>query len=258
MKASNIANIIKRLAPPELAYEGEEMGFIVGNGKKEVKVLGVTERPTLKVLQEAVNRSVDMLIIHEPLYQSKKSFLVESSKLKYTPNLKREKLVKQGEFCIYRLHSEWDDATEGNNETLANLLGIKVTGKLPYGRIGTIKPTTLGKFAETVKKALKCKYVLAVGEKGRSVKTVAVVAGSGNSLTELIELAKDKGADIYISGDIQDSRARFAEELDLALIDAGDYYTENPGAKHLAELLQKELLEIKVLHLDPGPAWEVL
>lgn len=259
MRANNIANIIiiKKLAPPELAYEGEEMGFIVGNGKKEVKVLGVTERPTLKVLQEAVNKSVDMLIVHEPLYQSKKSFLVEPSKLKYPPNQKREKLVRQGNFCVYRLHSQWDDAKKGNNETLADLLGIKVTGNLPYGRIGTIKPTTLGQFAETVKKALRCKNVLVVGEKDRSIKTVATVAGSGNSLTELIELAKAKGADVYVSGDIQDSRARFAEELDLALIDAGDYYTENPGTKRLAELLQKELPGIKVLHLDPGPAWEV-
>ena len=258
MKAAEIAEVIKKLAPPELAYEGEEMGFIVGDENHEVKIVGVTERPTIKVLQEAAAQKVDMLITHEPLYQSKKSFLVDPSELEYPPNKKREELVAQGGFCVYRLHSEWDDAKEGNNETLAKLLGLEITGKLPYGRIGRIKQTTLKEFAQKVIRSLNCHNVLVVGEDDKSITKVAVVAGSGNSLTEIMELVKKKGADVLVSGDIQDSRARFAKELDLAVIDAGDYYTENPGAKHLAKLLQKELPDIKVLHLDPGPPWRVV
>lgn len=258
MKAGDIAKIIKKMAPAELAYEGEEMGFINGNEEKEILVLGVTERPTVKVLQEAVKNRVDMLIIHEPLYQSKKSFLVDANLLKYQPNQKREELVKKGDFCVYRLHSEWDDAKDGNNDTLAKLLNIEVTDKLPYGRLGKVKTTTLKNFAELVKSRLGCRNVLVVGDKDKNVNTIAVVAGSGNSLTEIIEIAKQKGADILVSGDIQDSRARFANELDLAIIDAGDYFTENPGAKRLAEILQGELEKVKVLHLDPGAPWEVL
>lgn len=258
MKAQDIANIIKTLAPPELAYEGEEMGFIVGDENKDVLVVGVTERPTVKVLQEAVNNKVDMLIIHEPLYQSKKSFLVDAASLSYPPNQKREKLVEQGKFCIYRLHSEWDEAEDGNNDTLAKLLELEVTDKLPYGRIGKIKATSLKNFVESVKKSLGCKNVLVVGNKNKTINMVAVVAGSGNSLTVIIELAKQKGAEVLVSGDIQDSRARFASELDLTVIDAGDYFTENPGAKRLAEILQSKLADIKVLHLDPGAPWEVI
>lgn len=258
MKAQDIAKVIQKLAPPELAYEGEEIGFIVGDENKEVLVVGVTERPTVKVLQEAIENKVDMLVIHEPLYQSKKSFLVDASLLEYPPNQKREELVKQGSFCIYRLHSEWDEAKEGNNDTLANLLGIKVTDRLPYGRIGKIETTTLGNFAKTVKQSLSCKNVLVVGDKNKKISVVAVVAGLGNSLTDIMELAKQKDADVLVSGDIQDSRARFAEELDLAVIDPGDYFTENPGVKRLAEILQSKLAGVKVLHLDPGPPWEVL
>lgn len=258
MKAQKIANIIKKLAPPELAYEGEETGFIVGEENKEVAVLAVTERPIVKVLQEAVDNKVDMVIIHEPLYQSKKSFLVSASVLSYPPNLKREQLVRQGNFCIYRLHSEWDDAIDGNNDILAKLLDIEVMDKLPYGRVGKINATTLEQFIKTVKKSLGCKYLLVVGDNNKIVNTVAAVAGSGNSLTEIMEIAKQKGADVLVSGDIQDSRARFAEELDLAVIDAGDYFTENPGAKRLAEILQNKLPDVKVLHLDPGAPWEVI
>ena len=100
MKAQDIAKVIQKLAPPELAYEGEEMDFIMGNENKKVLVVGVTERPTIKVLQECVENKVDMLVIHEPLYQSKKSFLVDATLLKYPPNQKREQLVKQGNFAF--------------------------------------------------------------------------------------------------------------------------------------------------------------
>lgn len=258
VKSRDVADILIKVAPPELAYEGEESGFIVGDENKEVSVVGVTERPTVKVLQEAIDNNVDMLIIHEPLYQSKKNFLVDASLLNYPPNQNREKLVKQGNFCVYRLHSEWDDTKDGNNDILARLLGLEVTDKLPYGRIGKVKTANLDRFVKTVKQSLGCKFALVVGDKNKTIKMVAVVAGSGNSLTEIIELAKQKGADVLVSGDIQDSRARFASELDLAIIDAGDYFTENPGAGKLAELLQGVLADVKVLHLDPGPPWEVL
>lgn len=255
MKASDIAAILERIAPSTLAYKGEEMGFIVGNENKGVKVLAVTERPTVGVLQEAIEKQVNMLVIHEPLYQSKKTMLVDSNTLLFIPNIKREELVMQGEFCVYRYHSNWDDAEEGNNVTLAKKLELSALEEIPYGRIGKIQPTTLGQFVQQIKQSLDCKHVLVVGNENTSIEKVAVVAGSGNGLTELMEIAKQKGADVYVSGDIQDSRARYAKELGLAVVDAGDYFTENPGAKHLAELLQQQLPEITTYFLDPGQPW---
>jgi len=256
IKARDVAKVIEKLAPSELAYEGEEMGFVYGKLDRLVKILGVTWRPTVDVLREAIKKRADMLVIHEPLLQSKKAFIVKPSLLKYPPNKIRESLLKKGNFSVYRAHSNWDDAEEGNNVVLAKTLGLKIIDKLPYGRIGEISPVNLNEFIETVKEKLGCKKVLVVGDLDQVIKKVAVVSGSGNSLTDIIEFAKQKGADVLVSGDIQDSRARFAKELDLALIDAGGYYTETPGMRHLAELLQKELKEIKVLYLDPGPPWE--
>jgi len=258
VKASDVAEVLDKLAPPSLAYKGEELGFIVGDGDKQIKAVGVTERPTVDVLQEAVDERTDMLVVHEPLYQSKKAFLVDSSDLSYLPNKKREELVSKGGFCVFRYHSQWDDAKEGNNEVLASLFGLEVIDKLPYGRIGEVSTKTLKQFANEVKKTLGSDGVLVVGDMSQSIKKVAVVAGSGNSLTEIMEVAKKKGADVLVSGDIHDSKARFARELGLPVIDAGDYHTENPGAKRLAELLQKRLPKIKVFHLDPGPPWEVV
>ena len=258
IKAKSIAKVIEKLAPPELAYEGEEMGFVYGKPSRLVRILAVTWRPTVDVLKEAIKKKVDMLIIHEPLFQAKKAFIVRQTLLKYPPNKIRESLLKKGNFSVYRAHSNWDDAEEGNNVILARTLGLKIIDKLPYGRIGEISPVKISQFIEMVKKKVGCKKVLVVGNQSQVIKKIAVVSGSGNSLTDIIEFAKQKGADVLVSGDIQDSRARFAKELGLAIIDAGGYYTETPGMKHLAELLQKELKGIKVLYLDPGPHWETL
>lgn len=199
-----------------------------------------------------------MLVIHEPLLQTKKAFIVNPSLLKYPPNQIRESLLKKGNLLVYRAHSNWDDAEEGNNVVLAKTLGLKLIAKLPYGRIGRISPIKMDKFIKTVKERLGCRYVLVVGEQNQVIRKVAVVSGSGNSLTDIIELAKQKRADVLVSGDLQDSRARFAKEQDFALIDAGGYYTETPGMKYLAELLQERLQGVKVFYLDPGPPWEVV
>lgn len=258
VQAKDIAKFIEKIAPPELAYEGEEMGLIRGSGGRVVKTLGITWRPTVSVLKEAVDREVDMLVIHEPLLQSKKAFIIDLRLLKYPPNKVRESLLVKGDFSVYRAHSNWDDAEEGNNVILAKTLGLEIKEKIPYGRIGEIKPLALGEFVNLVKKKLGCPSVLLVGDIDQRIRMVAVVSGSGNSLTDVIEFAKQKGADVLVSGDLQDSRARFASELGLALIDAGGYHTETPGMKHLADILKSKFADINVVYLDPGAPWIVV
>ncbi len=258
MKTFEIAKVLDEISPPSLAYVGEELGFIAGDPEKEVKTLGVTERPTLKVLQEAVDKHIDMLVIHEPIYHSEKVMFIDKSTLTFSPNTKRKELVEKGNLVIFRYHSQWDDAYEGNNETLAKILGIEDIEKIPYGRIGTINETTLENLSENIKQKLGCENVLVVGDINQKITKVAVVAGSGNSMIEIMDYVKSKNAQVLISGDLQDGRARYAEEIELSIIDAGDYYTENPGANHLVQLLKEKLPEVNVLSLDPGKPWSVI
>ena len=257
MQAKKIAEIIEQMAPLELAYKGDKLGFIVGDSHREVSSVGVTWRPTVDVLQLAGDAGVDMLIIHEPLFQRKKAFLVDPAKLEWSPNEKRQYLVESGGFVVYRAHSNLDDAEPGQNTELAARLGLSVIGKLPYGRLGTVEHTDLASFVERVKERLECPHVLVVGTPEISIHTVAIIAGGGNALVDVLELAKLEGADVMVSGDIQDSRARFATELGLAVIDAGGYYTETPGMRAFAQRLEKRLPGIPVSYFDPGPPWSV-
>jgi len=83
---------------------------------------------------------------------------------------------------------------------------------------------------------------------------IALCGGSGGSL---IEHASRRGADILISGDFRYHDLKQAEELGLALIDAGHAATEIPGVhflcQSLREHLKKDGFEAEVLIKTSAP-----
>ncbi|MCM2264862.1 MAG: Nif3-like dinuclear metal center hexameric protein [Desulfuromonadales bacterium] len=118
---------------------------------------------------------------------------------------------------------------------------VPLANQLPgvgLGRIGRLTAAqSLGEFAEGVKAALDCQSVRLVGAPERTVGKVAVCGGSGAGL---IHEAKRQGADVLVTGDVKYHEARLAEELDLALLDAGHFATERLAVSELAARLGKE------------------
>jgi dinuclear metal center YbgI/SA1388 family protein len=118
---------------------------------------------------------------------------------------------------------------------------IPLANQLPgvgLGRVGRLaEPLTLTAFADQAKAALGCQSVRLVGSPEEVVSKVAVCGGSGAGL---IQEAKRHGADVLVTGDIKYHDARQAEELGLALIDAGHFATERLAAEALAARLGKE------------------
>lgn len=103
------------------------------------------------------------------------------------------------------------------------------------GRIGILpEPVTLAEYAGTVRKQLDCGLVRYVGDAGQTVRKVALCSGSGASL---LREAKRKGADLLVTGDVKYHDARTAEDLGIAIIDAGHFGTEIMAAAGLARRL---------------------
>ncbi|NJC87238.1 MAG: Nif3-like dinuclear metal center hexameric protein [Desulfuromonas sp.] len=118
---------------------------------------------------------------------------------------------------------------------------VPLANQLPgvgLGRIGRLPETqALGEFAKRVKTALDCRSVRVVGPPERLIGKVAVCGGSGAGL---IPEAKRQGADLLVTGDVKYHEARLAEELDLALLDAGHFATERLAVDELAARLGTE------------------
>lgn len=104
------------------------------------------------------------------------------------------------------------------------------------GRIGRLaEETTLEEFAARVKSALGCDHLRLSGPSVRRVHKVALCGGSGAGL---LQMAHRQGADVLVTGDVKYHEARQAEELGIALIDAGHFATEKLMIEQVAEALQ--------------------
>jgi dinuclear metal center YbgI/SA1388 family protein len=109
------------------------------------------------------------------------------------------------------------------------------------GRIGRLPhELTLDAFAAHIKEALGCDHLRLIGREGRAINKVAVCGGSGSGL---LHTAHRQGADVLVTGDVKYHEARQAEDLGIALIDAGHFATEKMMIKHLSGALHKAARE---------------
>jgi dinuclear metal center YbgI/SA1388 family protein len=113
--------------------------------------------------------------------------------------------------------------------------------KLGLGRIGRLpEPLTLVEYADRLKKVLSAPALRYVGDPAAMISKVALCSGSGASL--LREAAR-AGADLLVTGDVKYHEARDAEDLGLALIDAGHFPTEIIMVHEITERLGRALVK---------------
>ncbi len=112
--------------------------------------------------------------------------------------------------------------------------------KLGLGRIGRLPDsTTLGEYVGQLKKVLSAPVLRYVGDPMARISKVALCSGSGASL---LRDAVRAGADLLVTGDVKYHEAREAEDLGLALIDAGHFPTEIIMVDDITERLARALV----------------
>ncbi|MDW0112276.1 Nif3-like dinuclear metal center hexameric protein [Sporosarcina saromensis] len=111
------------------------------------------------------------------------------------------------------------------------------TEQLGLGRVGVLEePMSLKEFGSYVKSVLDVPAIRLVGDPDKQVRKVAVLGGSGS---KYIRAAKRKGADVFVSGDIDFHSAQDAELMDLGIIDPG-HHVEKVMIEGVAKRMQKE------------------
>lgn len=117
-----------------------------------------------------------------------------------------------------------------------------------FGRIGNLEEAKkLSEVIENIKKTLDTSVIRAVGDGSKIIKRVAVCGGSGSNL---IRKAYEKGADLFITGDISYHDGLLARELGIALVDAGHWATEEPLISFIKEYLDSDInKECKVIKI---------
>jgi len=108
------------------------------------------------------------------------------------------------------------------------------------GRIGRLaEPVSLADFSARLAQELQAPGLRFVGDPDSTVARVALCSGAGASL---MRSAARAGADVLLTGDVKYHDARDAEELGIALIDAGHFPTEIIMVDQVADRLGRMLV----------------
>ena len=218
-----ILAILEELAPRVCAEPKDEPCYEVRAGENCHR-LGVCVDPTERNLYLAASDGADFIITHHP-WSGEAAEVVRSKGL-----------------AIYRLHSAWDLAPDGNAITLARLLGLRelvladgaLTGKTDLNLRGLI---------ERCQRVVERPVLPYFGDLSSRVGTVGIIIGSGflPVFRRRWEALVEAGCATIVSGEISHAAARFAQHANVRLVDLGHNGLVKPGMAHLAYLLRCRL-----------------
>ncbi len=225
MQIYEIINAIEQYAPLEWASSFDNVGLMIGDKFREVNEILLTLDVDLEVAMEAKALGAELIISHHPLIFNPIKRITADS-----PEGKCLLFLAENKIAVYSAHTNLDSAPGGLNDLAAQFLRLNNTSPLEteegpgIGRIGDLSGTvSLEILAAEIKRIYRLPYIRYIGKGQRTVRRVALCTGSGGDLSDI---ARKKGADVYITGDIKYNVARDAAAEGLAVIELGHYESE--------------------------------
>ncbi len=246
----DVYRFLQKKAPFELQKDYDNSGFLVGRGDAEVTKILVALDITDTVIREAIMQGAQLIVAHHPvIFDGIKSVTDQTVTGRDLLTLAENRIAA---ICA---HTNLDAVEDGVNDALALRLGLSDIGQLkqtgvddqgrPYGigRIGFVPQQPLYDFAMAVKSLLGSNGVRLV-DGGRPVHRVAV---GGGSCAGLMADAIAQGCDTFVTADVKYSNFLDAKALELNLIDAGHFPTENVVCPVLQDWLSQRFPQVSVL-----------
>lgn len=119
VSCQTIAGILDTLAPRGLCESWDNVGLLVGDGKQKVKRVLVCLDVPEWVVEESVNKGVDMIVSHHPM-------IFNGIKKINTDNATGRKIMSliKNNISLYCLHTNYDIVSGGLNDVFARELGF--------------------------------------------------------------------------------------------------------------------------------------
>ena len=246
-KVRDISNAIENFAPIRLQEDYDNAGLQVGDPDMEVSAVLLCLDVTEEILQEAIERSCNMIISHHPLiFRGLKNVTGKDPIQRIVIEALRNNVA------IYSAHTNLDSAREGVSHEIANILNLsdmKVLDPKPddpsvgIGVIGDMKPTPKLEFLRRLKEKFNVKALKYSAHSPKLViKRPAVCGGSG---AFLIKKAIEEGADAIVTGDVKyHDFTSFGD--DILIADIGHYESELCSSKIFSRIIRDRFPEMVV------------
>ncbi len=239
----NILEFTETFAPLSTAADFDNCGLLVGNPDQVVTKALLALDITKDVVTEAKEMGAQLIISHHPvIFNPLKSLSSDS-----VPYL----LANTG-IAALCLHTNLDIAeTCGVNVCLAEALKLSdctlyaeeflLTGKLP-------RAMSAEEFALYVKESLGAPCV-AYTPSDRNIKIVSMCSGAGG---DLYALAKEKGADVFLTGEAKHHEYLEADACGIPMVTAGHFHTEDVVIAPLKDKLCAQFADVEFVKSECG------
>lgn len=234
-------------ANPALAESWDHVGLQLGNPKRPVKRVMTALDCRPEVVQEAIEKNVDFIFNHHPaMFHAVKTLDVRD------PQIAMYQTLLEHGITVYAAHTNLDNANGGMNDWLAaqleltNVEPLQITGIDPIsgrdygmGRLGDLlqpmSPAAFGQWCLEKFQLNGARLIVNPADQQQLIKRVAILGGSGQ---DFWQLAKKRGADAYVTGDVSYHFAHDMIASHLTVVDAG-HHIEVVCQDQLASLLKK-------------------
>lgn len=249
MNVKDVQRLIESFAPLSLSTsfcekfdDYDNSGLLLYPKEREVSKVLCALDLTASVISEAVEGGYEMILTHHPvIYEPLKELTLEKERGIL-------KLIEAG-ISVFSAHLNLDSCKNGFNEGFAKACGLlKSEILMPVSesegilRLGELeKPQSLKDYAETLKQVFHCAVKISAGNP--SIQKIAVLNGGGGNL-KFLNIAKEQGANLYISGDFHHHAWIEAEKVGIALLEIPHYHAEkfflSSFVQKLNELAEKD------------------
>ncbi|MEF9951670.1 MAG: Nif3-like dinuclear metal center hexameric protein [Clostridium sp.] len=255
MKCSKLCSIIEGEYPLQLREDYDNVGLLLGKYESNIEKVLVALEITPKVIDEAINCGVDIIVTHHPL--------IFKPLKKITDNGYIESMVIkliENKIALYSSHTNFDSSKNGMNDILADKIGLvnikcldsKGDTDEGIGRFGSLENSlSFKELYTTIKEKFNLSRIIVSGSDETSINKVAVVGGSGG---DLIKLAMKKGCKCIITGDVKHHAALDFSSQGMCIVDLTHYASEIIFKEHFSSFLKKNTdIEVIVSKVEENP-----
>ena len=268
MKLSSVIGFLERFAPNRLAEEWDNVGLLLGDRTSDCRAVMTCLTITPNVVEEAIDRSVDLIVAHHPLpFRPLKKITTDSVVGSMVLKMAKSNIA------IYSPHTAFDSTAQGVNQSIAEKLGLSEVVPIKeidngfarpevekeanasnedaaapevfgVGRIGKFdSPASCQEICGTLKKLFDLKLVKFCGELEAKVHKVGIACGSAG---QFLNDAKRMGCDAFITGEtnFHTCLESIANRIPMFLL--GHYGSERFAVEMLADVLSGEFPELSI------------
>lgn len=237
-KVIDVINKLREVFPEELASKGDPVGMQIGSVEaKTTKVMTTLDvRP--EVVEEAIEKGVDLIISHHPV------MFRPAPNLDYSePQFKMYADIIKHDIAVYSIHTNSDKAQNGSSDWQAEELGLEEVepfalddNGVAIGRKGKLpQPMSAYDFALYVKEKMQIKMArLITADNDKMISSVAFICGDGGKYWRQALIDK---VDAFITGDIYYHVGHDIVSSGLTVVDPG-HYTEKLFKYKVYDLLK--------------------